>query len=210
MTVVRVKICGITRPEDAVAAAEAGADAIGLVFAESPRRVNIEQARPILATLPPFVTPVALFVNETLERIRQTCDTLGIRTVQLHGDEPPDFARQLAGLCVIKAFRIGSEADLDALEGYPAACCLLDAKVAGKRGGTGATFDWSLAAKAARRARVILAGGLKPYNVAEAVRRVRPYGVDVSSGVEAAPGRKDPAKVRAFVDLARTAYEYPP
>lgn len=203
---VRVKICGITRPEDAAAAAEAGADAMGLVFAESPRRVTLEQARAILAALPPFVTPVALFVNETAEQIRETCQALGVRTVQLHGDEPPEFARQLAGLCVIKAFRIGGEADLAPLAaGYPALAYLLDSKVAGRRGGTGVTLDWTLAARAASLGRIILAGGLTPDNVADAVRRVRPYGVDVSSGVECEPGRKDPAKVQAFVAAARAA-----
>jgi len=205
--VIRVKICGITRPEDALAAADAGADAIGLVFAESPRRVTPEQARDVLAALPPLVTPVALFVNEAPERIRATCGTLGIGTVQLHGDEAPDLARQLAGLCVIKAFHIGEEADLDALRGYPAAAYLLDAKAAGKRGGTGVLLDWTLAAQATALGRIILAGGLRPENVAEAIRRVGPYGVDVSSGVEAEPGRKDPAKVHAFVAAARAALD---
>ncbi len=204
---VRVKICGICRPEDAVAAAEAGADAIGLVFAESPRHVSVAQAQAILAELPPFVTPVALFVNESLGSMVGKCEVLGIRTVQLHGDEPPEVARQLAAcdLCVIRAFRIGSEADLEALKGYPAAAYLLDAKVAGKRGGSGVALDWALAARATGLGRIILAGGLTPDNVAEAIRSVRPYGVDVSSGVESAPGRKDAAKVRAFVQAAREA-----
>jgi phosphoribosylanthranilate isomerase len=207
VTVLRVKICGITRPEDALVAAEAGADAIGLVFAESPRRVTPEQAAAILAALPPFVTPVALFVDETAERVRRLCQSLGIRTVQLHGEESAATARQLGDLCVIKAFRIGGEADLAALEGYPAAAYLLDSRVAGRRGGTGMAFDWGLAARAARHGRIILAGGLRPDNVAEAIRLVRPYGVDTSSGVECEPGKKDPAKMRAFVEAARAALQ---
>ncbi|MFP4057070.1 MAG: phosphoribosylanthranilate isomerase [Candidatus Brocadiia bacterium] len=203
----RVKICGITRPEDAEAAADAGADAIGLVFAESPRRVTEDQAAEVLAALPPYVAPVALFVDAPAEHVRRLCRSLGIRTVQLHGDEGPELARQLEGLCVVKAFRIRREADVEAIAGYPAAAYLLDSKVAGRRGGTGVAFDWDLALRAKRHGRIILAGGLGPENVAEAVRRVRPYGVDVSSGVEAEPGRKDGAKVRAFVAAARAAAE---
>jgi phosphoribosylanthranilate isomerase len=205
--VIRVKICGICRAEDAAAAAAAGADAIGLVFAESPRHVSVAQAQAIVAELPPSVTPVALFVNESPGSMLGTCEVLGIRTVQLHGDEPPQVARQLAaaGVRVIRAFRIGEEADLDAIRGYPASAYLLDSKVKGKAGGTGVALDWALAARAAALGRTILAGGLTPENVAEAIRRVRPYGVDVSSGVERAPGVKDAAKVRAFVAAARAA-----
>ncbi len=204
---VKVKICGITRAEDAVAAAEAGADAIGLVFADSPRRVSVAQAQDIIAVLPPFVTPVALVVNESPGSILGKCEILGVRTVQLHGDEPPKAARDLAaaGLRVIRAFRIGAEADLEALRDYPANAYLLDSKVAGRLGGTGVALDWELAARATAIGRIILAGGLTPDNVAEAIRRVRPYAVDVSSGVESAPGKKDPSKLRAFVAAARAA-----
>ena len=138
---IRVKVCGITRPADAIAAAEAGADAIGLVFAHSPRRVSVDQAKAILAILPPFVTPVALFVNESLARVQAVCAELGVHTVQLHGDEPPATAQQLRNFCVIKAFRIGDPSDLDAVARYPAAAYLLDARVPGRRGGTGATFE---------------------------------------------------------------------
>ena len=203
---VRVKICGITRPEDAVAAADAGADAIGLLFYEGSRRcVSRERAAAILAELPPFVTPVALFVNEAVETIKSICDEVGVRTVQLHGDEPPAVARQLAPLTVIKAFRVGSPADLEALAGHPASAYLLDARVEGSYGGTGESFDWALAARARRYGRIIVAGGLTPENVAEAVRVARPFGVDTSSGVESAPGVKDKAKVAAFVAAARGA-----
>lgn len=201
----RVKICGITCPEDGLAAAAAGADAIGLVFAESPRRVTTERAADILRVLPPFVTPVALFVDEPADRVREVCATLGIRTVQLHGDEPPAVAEQLAGLCVIKAFRIGSRADLDAAADYPAAAYLLDARVQGQRGGTGATFDWQLLRGITWNRPIVLAGGLTPANVAEAIRQARPHAVDTSSGVESEPGKKDPARVRAFVVEARRA-----
>lgn len=205
----RVKICGITRPEDALVAAEAGADAIGLVFAPSPRRVTLEQAALILRVLPPLVTPVALFVDEAPEQIEFHCRTLGIRTVQLHGDEPPEVAHRLEGLCLIKAFRIETVADLAALKGYPAEAYLLDSRVAGQRGGTGVAFDWTLAERAGHYGKIILAGGLTPDNVAEAVRRVRPYAVDTSSGVESEPGKKDPAKVRDFVDAAKSALNRP-
>jgi phosphoribosylanthranilate isomerase len=204
--VLRVKICGVTRPDDAVAAADAGADAIGLIFFEGSRRcVAPEQARSILAELPPYVTPVGLFVDESPERIRQICGPLGIRTVQLHGDEPPELVQELADLCVVKAFRVRGEADLEPLAAYPAHAYLLDSKVEGSRGGTGVSFDWALAAHARRHGRIIVAGGLRPENVAEAVRVARPYGVDASSGVESEPGKKDRAKMQAFVAAARGA-----
>lgn len=202
----RVKICGITRPEDAVVAADAGADAIGLVFAESPRRVGPDRAAAILAALPPFVAPVALFVDETADHIRGICEPLGIRTVQLSGDEPPDVARILAGrFCVIKAFHVRQESDLEGIADYPMDGCLLDSRVPGRHGGTGVAFDWSLAAQARTPKPIILAGGLRPENVAEAIRQVRPYAVDVSSGVEVKPGIKDPERVGAFVIEARSA-----
>ena len=202
----RVKICGITRPEDALAAAEAGADAIGLVFAESPRRVTQAEAARVLAVLPPLVRAVALFVNEPAERVLGVCRHLGIGTVQLHGDEPPEIARELAAeLSVIKAFRVRDQGDLAGVADYPAAAYLLDSRVAGRRGGTGVAFDWRLAAQVATPKPIILAGGLTPENVAEAIGQARPYGVDTSSGVEAAPGTKDAARVRAFVAAAKAA-----
>jgi len=202
----RVKICGITRPADAVVAAEAGADAIGLVFAESPRRVTEAQAAAVLAALPPSVEPVALFVNEAPDQVLRLCRTLGIGTVQLHGEEPPEVAREVVKhLRVVKAFRIREEADLAALAGYPADAYLLDSRVKGRRGGTGVAFDWRLAAQANTPIPILLAGGLTPDNVAEAIGQAHPSGVDTSSGVEAAPGVKDPARVRAFVAAASAA-----
>ena len=200
----RVKICGITAVDDAREAASAGADAIGLVFAEGPRRIDTERAREIIATVGPFVTPVALFVNSPLDSIIDITDELGIRTVQLHGDEPPEFVEKLRPLRVIKAVGVAGKADLDGLDRFRADALLLDARVPGKAGGTGQVFDWSLAVEPAERFRVILAGGLHPDNVADAVRQVRPYAVDVSSGVESSPGRKDPVKVRTFIERARS------
>jgi len=204
--VTRVKICGITTPEDARLVVSAGADAIGLIFfSGSTRCIDVSRAAEILAAIPPFVTPVALFVNASLEVIRSVTDALGIRTVQLQGDEPPELPEQLRPLRIIKAFRVGTQGDLERLDGYRPDAFLLDAYVPGKPGGTGVTFDWFLAVPVAARRRVILAGGLNPENVAEAVRIVRPYAVDVCSGVEYAPGRKDPDKVHAFVARAKSA-----
>jgi len=202
---VRVKICGITNEEDALHAAACGADALGFVFyAGSPRCVTPEQVRAISEVLPPFVTRVGLFVNEAPERIRQVAEVCGLDVIQLHGDEPP-AACQLPPYRVIKGVRPRSEADLDVLATYPVAALLVDAAVPGEYGGTGQRADWQLAAQLAATRRVILAGGLTPGNVAAAVRTVRPYGVDVASGVEQAPGRKDPEKVAQFIRMAKEA-----
>ncbi len=199
----RVKICGITSVQDALHAAGCGADALGLVFyADSPRCVTRQQARAIIAELPPFVVPVGLFVNCPAEEIGDIAAGCGFDTVQLHGDEKPDDCL-LAPLRVIKALRVRDRSSLTAIDEYPVSALLLDAWVPGSYGGTGRTFNWQLAAAAARRHRVVLAGGLTPDNVAEAVRAVRPYAVDVSSGVESAPGRKDPDLVAAFVRNAK-------
>jgi phosphoribosylanthranilate isomerase len=195
----RVKICGITSVQDALHAAGCGADALGLVFyPDSPRCVTRQLAREIIAELPPFVVPVGLFVNCPVEEIGDTAAVCGFDTVQLHGDETPDDCR-LAPLRVIKALRVRGQASLAGIDEYPVVALLLDAWVPGSYGGTGKTFNWQLAAAAAQAHRVVLAGGLTPDNVVEAVRAVRPYAVDVSSGVERAPGRKDPDLVAAFV-----------
>jgi phosphoribosylanthranilate isomerase len=200
---VKIKICGITNIEDALHAAGCGADALGFVFYDrSPRCLTPEAARGIIAELPPFVTAVGLFVNETPERIRQIADFCGLDVLQLHGDEGPadcDFAPRR----VVKALRVKKAASLDGHAAYAVSALLLDAWVAGTYGGTGERFNWELAAAVARQRPVILAGGLRAENVAAAVHTVRPYGVDVSSGVEAAPGIKDPAKVEAFIRNAK-------
>jgi phosphoribosylanthranilate isomerase len=210
---VRVKICGITSVADALAAAEAGADAIGLNFAVGPRRIEPEAGGQIAAALPPFVTAVALFVNAQAETIRAACAACGIGTVQLHGEEAPDLVAALRPLRVIKAFRVATRQDVQAAaefcrrcsqDGRPAAL-LLDARVEGVQGGTGQAFDWRLAAEARPIGRVILAGGLGPDNVAEAICVARPYAVDASSRLESAPGRKDHRLMREFVAAVRAA-----
>jgi phosphoribosylanthranilate isomerase len=202
---VKVKICGITNIDDALHAAACGADALGFVFFDkSPRCVSPERARGIIAELPPFVTAVGLFVNEQPQRIREIADFCAVDVLQLHGDEAPKDCL-LPPHRVVKALRVKDEGSLTSLGHYAVSALLLDAWVAGAYGGTGHVFNWELAARAAKRHRIILAGGLTPENVAEAVRTVRPYGVDVSSGVEASPGRKDPKKVEAFIHNAKAA-----
>jgi phosphoribosylanthranilate isomerase len=201
---VKVKICGITTIGDAVAAVEAGADALGFMFYEpSPRHLTIPAAAEIIRELPPFVTKVGVFVNPTREEVRKAMAECGVGALQFHGDEAPEFCRQF-GLKAIKALRVRDEASLQQMAAYRSEAWLLDSYVPGKLGGTGAQFNWQIASEAVKLNRmVILAGGLTPENVAQAVREVRPYGVDVSSGVESAPGKKDHAKVRAFVQAAR-------
>jgi phosphoribosylanthranilate isomerase len=203
---VSVKICGITNPEDARVAVEAGADALGFVFyPPSPRYVTPERARQIIHTLPPFVTAVGLFVDMALEAITGIVEQCQLDRVQLHGRESPELCRVMPRR-VIKAFRIKNAASLTDLPGYRVSAYLLDAYVEGALpGGTGATFAWELASQARPYGPVILAGGLTPENVAAAIARVRPYGVDVSTGVERAPGLKDPHKVRAFIARAKAA-----
>ncbi|TWJ32717.1 phosphoribosylanthranilate isomerase [Geobacter argillaceus] len=199
----RVKICGITSLDDALAAIDAGADALGFVFYEkSPRNVNPMQASAIIAKLPPFVQTVGLFVNEEAERVNWTADFCGLDVIQLHGDEEPDYCPEIRRR-VIKAFRVKDAASLISLRRYSVAGCLLDAWSPAAPGGTGETFNWDLAREAAACGRLILAGGLTPDNVRRAVEQVRPYAVDVSSGVEAAPGKKDRDKVREFIRRAK-------
>lgn len=204
MTAVRVKICGITRVEDALAAAAAGADAIGLVFyAKSPRAVDVEQAREILAALPPFVTTVGLFVDAERSELERILASVPLDLLQFHGDESVQQC-EMFGRPYIKALRVKAGDDIAAqVARYPSAQgILLDAYVEGVPGGTGEAFDWSLIPQALSNP-LILAGGLRPDNVAEAVSRVRPYAVDVSGGVEASKGVKDVEKVGAFIRAAR-------
>lgn len=203
---VRIKICGITHIDDALQACACGADALGLVFYEkSSRCVTREQARAIVAALPPFVTTVGLFVNERPETIREIVDFCGLDVIQLHGDEGPEACR-FPPRRVLKALRVKGGESLAGVEDYDVSALLLDAWHPHSYGGTGRLGDWEVAARFAAERPVILAGGLNPENVAEAIRRVRPYGVDVSSGVESAPGRKDPALVAAFIRNARAAF----
>ena len=196
----RVKICGFTRPEDARAAALLGVDAIGLVFyPPSPRHVGIKQALAIAAALPPFVSVVGLFVDEDPARVREVLDQVRIDLLQFHGDESPAYCESFAR-SYMKAIRMGPGTDLPRLasEYRSAAGLLLDADDHQAKGGTGTRFDWAMV-PAACPLPVILAGGLKPDNAAEALRQVRPFGLDVSSGVEAAKGVKDKDKMAAFL-----------
>jgi phosphoribosylanthranilate isomerase len=200
---VRVKICGITNLADAMTAVEAGADALGFVFYEkSPRFINPLAAAEIIAKLPPFVQPVGLFVNEEAEKINWTADYCGLDLVQLHGDETPEDCLEV-NRRVIKAFRMQSTVSIEPLRKYQVSGFLLDAWCPDCYGGTGKTFNWEMAAAASQYGRIILAGGLTPENVAEAIVAVRPYAVDVSSGVESAPGKKDREKVREFIKRAK-------
>ena len=200
----RVKICGITRAQDAEAAAGQGADAIGLVFYRpSPRCVTLERARQIVAATPAFVATVAVFVNPSRDEVETVIRECGVTLLQFHGDEPPDFC---AGFSrpYIKAARIRPDLDLlKYLSPHAAArAWMLDAFHEDLWGGTGGAFDWSLVPRSAAKP-VILSGGLTADNVAEAVRRVRPYAVDVSTGVEGSKGIKDAAKIAAFIGAVR-------
>lgn len=197
----RVKICGITRAEDALAAAQAGADALGLVFHEkSPRHVTVGQAALVAAVLPPFVTLVGLFVNPSEDAVREVLRQVPLDVLQFHGEEEPEFCVRF-GRPWIKAIRMRHDVDLlqCAARYRLAQGLLLDAFVEGAHGGTGASLDWALIPQTVPLP-VILAGGLHSGNVAEAIRLVRPYAVDVSSGVEAAKGIKDAAKIAAFIN----------
>jgi phosphoribosylanthranilate isomerase len=219
----RIKICGITRPEDAEAAAEYGADAIGLIFVRTSRRkVNLAKAQKIVPVLPPWMSAVGVFVDENLVQIGRVVNAVGLTTVQMHGDEPPqsvNAVRLLRFLKFVKSFP-GSDPDWpDAVRTFLSglddkrslSAVLLDSTSAAQRGGTGATLDWSRLAEARASGRldglppIILAGGLNPDNVATAVRLFRPWGVDVAGGVESAPGVKDRAKIKAFCRAVRAA-----
>ncbi len=203
---VNVKICGVTSVIDGLAAADAGADMIGLMFYErSPRHIPLSTAAEIARALPPHVVRVGVFVNPSTETVQRAIAKCGVSLLQFHGDEPPEFCTQF-GVMSLKAFRIRDAASLAALPGYQTDAWLLDAFSPAALGGTGEKFNWELASEAKKLGRpIFLAGGLTPENVAEAVRRVQPFAVDISSGVESSPGKKDPAKVRAFIAAAKSA-----
>lgn len=202
----RIKLCGFTRVEDITAAVAAGVDAIGLNFARGPRKITPEHGALLMRAIPPFVQAVALFVDADEDTIRRTLAITRCTAVQLHGDEPPELAARLRrDLPVIKAGRVATAADIARLRGYPADAFLLDALVTGAHGGTGHAWDHRLLAGIALDAPLILAGGLTPTTVAAAIGHVRPYAVDAASGVESAPGIKDPGLIRAFVDAVHSA-----
>ena len=201
---VRVKICGITNLEDALVAVEAGADALGFVFFPgSPRYIPPEEAAAVIRRLPPFVQTVGLFVNEELATVNSVADHCGLDLVQLHGEETPDYCAAVRRR-VIKAFRVKDASALDEIANYRVAAYLLDAWSPVAHGGTGTVFNWEIAARAAASHTIILAGGLTPENVAGAIAAVRPYAVDVSSGVECAPGVKSADLVRRFIHNVRS------
>jgi phosphoribosylanthranilate isomerase len=198
-----VKICGITRLTDAEAAVEAGADALGFVFwPDSPRFVDPYRARAIVAALPPFVTAVGLFVNQPIEYVNGIASLVRLGAVQLHGDETPAYAARI-GRPIVKAITVAAPEEGPMAEWPASVTMLVDAHDPERRGGTGRTVDWGRAATVAAARRTLLAGGLTPDNVREAIAQVRPYGVDVSSGVEAKPGVKDRARLTALFDAIR-------
>lgn len=204
--VVKVKICGITSVGDAEAAVEAGADVLGLVFyRDSPRCVSLATAQAIERQLPPFIVRVGVFVDPAPEDVFSAMHQCGLNLLQFHGQETPEFCGQFR-IMTMKAFRIQDAESLREIPHYQTDAFLLDSCVAGKAGGTGETFNWEVGAEAAKFGKpIFLAGGLTPENVADAVRIVRPFGVDVSSGVEQSPGKKDPKKMRDFIAAVRSA-----
>jgi phosphoribosylanthranilate isomerase len=208
----RVKICGLTNLDDARHAVRSGADLLGFIFAESPRRITVDQAAEIARALSveglDVPTRVGVFVNAEVGEVVDTCVDCGFSTAQLSGEESPDYCRAVsrAGINVIKVFRVRDRGSLEDLIAYDAVDYVLcDAYDPKRAGGTGRTFDHSLVVDLSKRYQLILAGGLNPDNVADAVTRVRPWAVDVSSGVEASPGKKDPAAVEAFIRNAKGA-----
>jgi phosphoribosylanthranilate isomerase len=201
----RIKICGITNFDDALHAVKAGADAVGFVFYErSPRHIDPESARQIVRHLPPFVTAVGVFVDEKIETVRETVQYCFLDLCQFHGKESPEYC-EWHHKGVIKAFRVKDRTFLEEMKRYNVAAYLLDTFREDRFGGTGSPFDWSLAGEATKHGPVVLAGGLQPENVGEAVAKVRPYAVDVSSGVEKEPGLKDWQKMKVFVEAVREA-----
>lgn len=208
----RIKICGTTNLEDAEAAVAAGADALGFIFVQaSPRAISVRQAADIIRRLPPFVDAVGVFVDRELKEVFEIVRETGLSCIQLHGSEEPDYCRQAARMTapcrVLKAFRIGVQSRAtdftpfsETVSGF-----LLDTYVKGQAGGTGEIFDWQIIGKLGLRRPVILAGGLRPENIVEAIRTVRPYAVDVNSGVERSPGIKDHDRLRELIGRVRLA-----
>lgn len=203
----KLKICGLTSTEQAVEIALMGVDALGFIlYPGSPRYIEPKKLKALIQSLPTLVKTVGVFVNCPKEEVLEICRYTGLDLAQLHGSESPSDCRWLSrmGQPWLKALRVGCAGDLLEMDRYETGCFLLDAKSTKAQGGTGETFDWSLAKQAARRAQVILAGGLEIGNLQDAVQQVRPYGLDLSSSVEVSPGVKDLVKVKALVKLWRT------
>ncbi|OGP88696.1 MAG: hypothetical protein A2157_09875 [Deltaproteobacteria bacterium RBG_16_47_11] len=201
-----IKICGITNIEDGLKAASLGVDALGFIFAPSLRRVTPDMAQKIIRTLPNLNLKVGVFVNEEPEEVLRVAEYCGLNALQFHGEELPEYCK-IFSLPVIKAIRIKTLESLTGMERYPDATILLDTYSPVKAGGTGISFPWTVALKAKEERNFILSGGLNPGNIGEAISKVRPWGVDVSSGVETVPGKKDHLKMNDFVKEARKAYE---
>jgi len=204
---IRIKVCGITNERDALWAAGLGVDALGFIFAESPRRVHPEVVKKIVSLLPPFVSRVGVFVNEDEEKVMKIARTCSLTSLQFHGEEPPSYCEKFKGWKVIKAFRVKDERILKEILSYKVDAYLLDTYSADKRGGTGKTFNWEIAKKVSSLGvPVILSGGLNPENVVQAIVKVKPYAVDVNSGVEKEKGEKDYQKLKDFVRKVRNFY----
>ncbi len=199
----KVKICGIKTLSDAKFAVDYGADAIGFVFAESIRNVSKEKVRAIVQKLPPFVTTVGLFVNDTAENIEAICRFCGLDAIQLHGNERPGLLNKLKDFKTIKAFRIRNEKDIIPIKKYKPDAILLDGYSEKNMGGTGTSFDWKIVKSIRTSIPIIVAGGLTYLNVSQAIRIVNPYAVDVSSGVESSPGKKDRKLIKKFIDAVK-------
>jgi phosphoribosylanthranilate isomerase len=201
-----VKVCGITSPGDALVAADSGADAIGLLFAESPRRLSRERARGISAVLPSRVARFGVFVDATANDVLSTVREVGLDYAQLHGDETPETVAEIraGGVRVVKALRVRDEGSLSSLEDYAADMYLLDSWSGSARGGTGERFNWELAGNIKGYDNILVSGGITPENVGEALNFFEPYGVDASSSLERAPGEKDEERVRRFVSAAKS------
>jgi len=203
MSGTKIKICGITNMEDAMAACELGADALGFIFyRESKRYVDPKIARSIISNLPPFLSTVGVFVNQDLDEIIAIKDEAGIDAAQLHGDETPGFCRSVP-LKVIKAIRVKDSLDESRVAQYPVQAILFDTYSDAEYGGSGKSFNWEILRDISSRETIILSGGLSPSNVTEALRAVKPYAVDVSSGVEDSPGKKDHMKLRKFIEAVK-------
>lgn len=200
----QIKICGLTNKADAWMAVEAGANALGFVFTSSPRQIDPMVAKSIIESLPPFIITVGVFVNQPKDEVEKIARMCKLDRLQFHGDETPEYCDQFSHK-VIKAFRIQSSRDIEKMANYKVCAYLLDSYEEGREGGTGKPFDWSLAEEAAKYGQIILAGGLNPDNVKRSITNIRPYGVDVSSGVEKEPGIKSKIRVTEFVRSVQNA-----
>ena len=201
---VKVKICGITNISDAYSAAECGVDALGFIFyPKSQRYVAPAKAKEIIQKLPPEITRVGVFVNHEIQEVKEIVQFCSLNLIQLHGDESPEYCGQFPMSSLVKAVSCQTEEEIQELKNYPVAAILMDAREAGHYGGTGKNSDWRLAIKVKETHPLILAGGLNRENIREAIERVRPQAVDINTGVETSPGKKDPGKIREIVKIVR-------